>query len=917
MIRFIACLLIISAHLFGAEYGKITGRAMDSETGEALIGANVIVEGTELGAATDANGDYAVLYVPAGTYAVMASYLGYDPYTYTSVVVNADQTTVLNFRLRPTIIQVEGVTSIAVREPIVVSQTQTARSVTSQDIGRLPVTTINQVITLQAGVVQSNLGTHMRGGRNEEITYFVDGIVTKVPQTGVVSADMSPSAIEEVSVISGGFDAEYGDALSGIVNVVTREGGSKPSGSVRFLTDEFLVSDKLDKINYGYSLYDVSVGGPFPLTSRLRYFLSGELMSTESYQAALYKVESPRQEYRGNARLTYLLPNAKGKVTASAYNSREQWVIYGPVNDPKMKYFANVPMNRQKNVIGSMTFNYMLSARTLTSLRLGYTSFQQMYGTRDYGWESANDRKWFQDYRMKAEHLVTYLKDHSLPAREVLVDSVMRYHEEYTDRDVQALRSNPYGVEGIFYTCGDFRVWRYWANEDMQGRFDVTHSVGKVHEFKTGGDLIKYDMSYYDNNLPWVNNPFWDYYERSPMKFAAYVQDKMDFEGLIARIGMRLDYFDPKTYTYGDPGDFLDDSLAWADNSFKISPRLGFSLPVTDRMKFRFNYGHYFQLPVLQNLYTVTDTAVVRVALTRGNTIIGNIFIKPQKTIMYEFGLENQLSDVLVFGFTTYFKDIYDLSQIRQVPALPITYFQYFNVDYGNVKGFEFRIDKIMSNMWALGLSYTLQFAKGTASFAGEYYNDYYNFQIDPPVIDYWLDFDERHLVNANLDLQLPKDFIFIPLQSATSSLVFSYNSGPPYTPTNLRGDRTGDENSARMPGSWNVDWNASKQIMVGPINLGLNMIIQNLFNTEQVVTVYQTTGEPDDHGDPEPSLDQFGPLTLTSTRYSPQSDFNHDGVVAATEMKSSYMEALTDFYNNPVNYGSPFRIQLGASIGF
>lgn len=926
----ILALCLISIFLFGAEYGKITGKVTDTETGEPLIGADVLVEGTELGAATDEKGEYFVLYVSAGTYGVVASYLGYDPFTYTNVVVNADQTTVLNFRLRPTVIQVEGVTSIAIREPIVISATSTGRSITSQDINRLPVTTINQVITLQAGVVQSGLGTHIRGGRAEEITYFVDGIVTKVPQTGGQSARINPSAVEEVSVVSGGLDAEYGDALSGVINIVTKEGEPKPSGSFRYLTDEIFFSDNLaDKLDFGYNLYDLSVGGPLPLSNRFRYFLSGELTLTDAFQEALYKVPSPRMDYRANARFTYLFPNAKGKLTLSGFNSREQYVYYGTERDLDLKYFDNVPMSRIKNWIFSTTFNYMLTAQTLTSLKVGITHYDRVYGNRDYDWEADSDRQWYEDYRFYAEHLIPYLleeqTDTALSPRHIIVDSLMAYHEEYTNRDVLALRHNPYGIEGLFYTCGDFRVWRYWSNDDIQARFDITHSVGKIHEFKTGVDFIQYDMNYYDNNLPWVTNPFWDYYERQPYKFAGYLQDKMDFEGLIARLGLRFDFFDPKSSTYKYPNDFMNDTLADADYSYKFSPRLGFSLPVTDKMKFRFNYGHYFQLPALDDMYGTTDTAVIRVALTRGNTIVGNIFMKPEKTVMYEFGLENQFANEVVFGFTTYFKDVYDLSQIREVPALPIGYFQFFNVDYGNIKGFEFRLDKLMANMWALGISYTLQFAKGTAAWAGEFYYDrYYGGQdpitglsLQPPVIDYWLDFDERSMVNANLDFELPKDFILIPLQNLISSFVFSFHSGHPYTPTDLRGEKLGDENSARMPGYWNVDFNASRKIALGPVNLVISALIQNLFNTRQILSVYSTTGDPDNHGDYEPSLSQFGSISIASTRYSPQTDYNHDGLISPVEMKKAYIAALTDYYLDPTHYNGPFRVQLGIGLGF
>jgi outer membrane receptor protein involved in Fe transport len=919
----ILLMLVIGVFLFGAEYGRINGRVVDAETGEPLVGADVVIEGSELGAATDASGEFVVLYVPAGTYRVTASYISFDPFTFTNVVVNADQTTLLSFRLPPTVIEVKGVTAVAEREQIVRDAVHTRRAVTSQEMNRLPVTTINQVIALQAGVVDSKRGTHLRGGRDGEVTYFVDGIVTKVPNTNWQSAIVSPTAIEEVSVVSGGFDAEYGDALSGVVNIVTREGGPRISAAVNYLSD-IMFEGWQDQINYGYNLVDLSLGGPIPGVSRLRYFLSGEWMSTDYYhQEGRFKLDAPRQDYRAQGRLTYNLPDAKGKLSFTGFSERRQWRIWNTITGTSqytLKYFDNRPMSRIKNWLVSSTFNYMLTAQTLASLKVGLTHFDRLYGTRDYDWEEENDRQWYEDYRLKAEHLVDQLinpEDYGLTVRDVLIDSVMQYHEEYFNRDVEALRNNPYGVEGLFYTTGDYRVWRVWDNNDIQARFDLSHSVGKVHEFKGGVDYTRYEMKFYDNNLPWVANPFWDYYDRDPWKFAAYVQDKMDFEGLVARVGLRFDYFDPKAQTYEAPEDYLNDNLVDSEVEYKVSPRLGFSLPVTDRMKLRFNYGQYFQLPALDNLYGATDTSVIRLLISRGNAVVGNILIKPEKTVLYELGIENQFSDDVVFGFTAYFKDIFDLNQVREVIAIPYSYYQYKNVDYGNVKGFEINLQKRMSNMWAFGFSYTLQFAKGTAADSYEWYQDHYYYQIPVPVIDYYLDFDERHTLHANWDVDLPSDFFLIPFQNFNSSIVFSYHSGHPYTPRDLRGNMLGDENSARIPGYWNIDWNLSRSVKIGPARLVLKGMIYNLFNNEQIVEVHETTGDPIWHGDPEPALDQFGNTAISSTRYSPQSDFNHDGLVTPAEAKQSYIDAQADYYYDARNFMPGFRARVGVGLQF
>jgi len=219
-----------------------------------------------------------------------------------------------------------------------------------------------------------------------------------------------------------------------------------------------------------------------------------------------------------------------------------------------------------------------------------------------------------------------------------------------------------------------------------------------------------------------------------------------------------------------------------------------------------------------------------------------------------------------------------------------------------------------MSGLWALGVSYTLQFAKGTSSWALAWHWDYVE---RLPAVDYWLDFDERHSINANLDFEFPKNFFFTPLEQFTSSFVFSFHSGHPYTPMDLSGNRLGDENSARMPGYWNVDWRFGRRINIGPINLILNAIVYNLFNTEQVLFVWGTTGRPDDHGDPEPGLGQFSNIPISSSYYSPQADYNHDGLVARAERKQAWMALHADYFANPVHYNGAFRVRLGIGIEF
>lgn len=883
----IIAMCLIGFFVFAGEYGTIKGKVVDYHTNKPFVDVTVAIIGTEFHSKVDENGEYIFSYVRPGTYTIRATM--WDGFLeHSNIRIKCDVTTIVDFFMCYHLLSdptVTGLTNLL--------QYRNTKAVFTDNIKHLPITTLNQFITLQPGVVESDFGLHIRGGGCNEIGYYVDGIAT--------TALPDLSSIEEISLINGGFDAEYGDALSGIVNIVTKEGGAKSTGNFCYLTDEIFVTDKF---NFGYNHYNFSLGGP--IAKRLRYFVSGELMLIDAYQKALHKVSSPREDYRILGKLTYLIPNAKGKITISEFKSREQYIAWSPYiyagND--LKYFKNRPMSRNKNNILATSLDFMLTNKTMLSCKLGFTSNDSCYGNRDYGWEETHNRKWYDDYRFKAEHLINYLfeeqTDTAITPRHIIVDSLMQYHIEARKRDVQALRSNPYGIEGIFYTYGDYPRWSYLHNDNFQTRLDIQHFIGNICDFKIGVHYIGYNMKYYNNDLPWISNPFWDYYKQKPYEISSCLQSKIDTKKFIANLGIRYDYFNPMII-YSPPIALrysLNDTLNRKPETYKISPRLGLSLPITNRVRIRFNYGHWYQLSC------------------------GFCSAFP-KTVAYEFGMDDEFMREAVFGFTAYIKNQYNLPQIRAVQTLPTPYYEVFNTGYCRIKGLEFNLKMQWLETLGVGFTHTLQFAKGITSYAGQFYYDYYYGGLDPYTAlplqledtNYWLNYDERHNLKANIDLKFPRHFFISPLRNFTTLLIFSYHSGHPYTPTDFKGNALGDINSMRIPGYKNVDLKFNKIIPIKPINLVFTALIYNLFNTKQIIEVYPTTGKPDDHGDPEPSLGQFGYLSITSPRYSPQADYNHDGVITPVEMQTAYMSVLKDLYADPTNYNGPFRVQLG--IGF
>ncbi len=917
MKRLIMSLLALTLFLWAGEYGRIVGRVVD-ESNQPMIGANVMVLGTELGASTGMDGSYVILYITPGSYTLKATSVGYDSVVVRNLIVNADQTSKHDFRLRETVIPLPATVVISERPLVTPTSVTTTRIQTREDIERAPVINVPQLIGLTAGVTSDNLGTHFRGGRPDEVTYYIDGMSVKVPHSGTEALNVGMVAIEEVSIMPGGFEAEYGEALSGVINIITKEGGSKAEAMMRYTTDEMFQTDKL---NYGYNYYEGFLGGALPGMRNFRYFIAGEVYSVDDYGPdngiGLYKVSRPRLDYKGEARLTYRLPG-KGKISLSGINTREQYRQYNPAWHYNLPHF--VSRTYKSNFINAGV-NYTLGKSTLASIKGSYLKLGRFVATRDTHQENHPDdprfgsepRKWWEDYRYKGQFII----DDGGVEKGEIIDTLTNYYKEMNTQTTM----NPYGARGLFFQ-GDNRFWEYYYSTEYSGRADITHSLGKIHEVKTGLSFTYTDMGDYLNTLPWDPLPFFDIYQRQPIKSSAYLQDRIDWHGLILRAGLRFDYLDAKALGVSDPYDTL--SWVWAKPTYRFSPRLGFSFPITERIKFRFNYGHFFQTPPLDNLYGVTTPSVVRLAILRGNQILGNPEMQAKKTIQYEFGFENQISDALSFDLTAYFKDIYDLESARLIVALPVGYYQMTNADYGHVKGFEFGLTKRLSTYWSGRISYTLQYAKGTGSYAWESYFDYYNAPPDPvtgvspplPAIDFWLDFDERSMIVADLGLQFPKDFDLMPLRDFSVSTVTTYHSGQPYTPTNLRGEQTGDMNSARKPAYINTDLKVTKNVPIGPMGLGLYCSIYNLFNTEQVRTVYASSGLPDwDNADPNYSPYQFSSFTVFSTYYHPATDMNHDGICSGTERYNGYMEARHFVQRDPNNYLPSFRIRFGVSL--
>lgn len=948
--------LVLAAGLALANTGTISGRVTDRTSGEPLGFANVLVEDTELGAATDANGRFQIINVPPGRYTVTASYIRYNPLQVTDVLVVQGQTVTVDFRLTETVVDVGLQVEVTASKVELVTRgaVSVERVITDEQFRRLPVTSLAELVGMQAGITQSPSHTFIRGGRFDDVAYLVDGVAAQDAVYGTLWSSPRPTtdALQSVVVITGGFDAEYGEAMSGIIRAVTREGGPRTSGRVRYHTDGVFPSRAL---NYGYHRVNLSLGGPTPLWNRLRYFVSGELYRTEDASDIRYNTGlAPRGEYALEGKLTLQMPREfpltrEGlKLTLDGHHSNYQWRGYAHTY---RFHLDGLFANRVTSYKGNITVNHLLSPTTVYEAKFGAFSTGLMRAVRNFAAEAADTtgfwglmrssgiyprfffrgEDWVFNWEKYAEHdrrmgvpedrisqsqadaVVKLFRSYWLDADN---NQVYGHPGEHNFRTPFALVNYPYGVPGLFITEGDNRSWHFRGTDHYLGKFDFTRTIDKVHEIKTGLHVTQYSISVYENSLPWDPNPFWDAFNYEPLVVAAYIQDKADFEDLVVRAGLRLDYLDSKARVRAFPESLgarpeISDSLLPVAAKWRISPRLGMSYPITERIKFRFSYGHFFKNPMFNNLYSYAEKSAAELR-GRGNVIVGNADMGAEKTIAYEFGFDAQLSDFFQFDLTAFYKDVFDLSGLRTVPALPMPYSMFYNVEYARIQGFEATLTKILSDYWAARAGYTFQIAKGTASDAFTQYG-----RTDPYKIDYYLDQDQRHTISGDLTFSFPGDFVFLPLRDFDISGVASYGSGTPYTPTDVRGSPTGPENSARRPPTFQVDARVARALRFGGVSIQFNCDISNLLNATIIRDVHAATGLPDQTGR-RITIGEFGSgIAFGDMFYHPARDLNKDGYISQREAYQSYMVAYRDRFDPPTYYGPPRKIRLGANLSF
>ena len=539
----------------------------------------------------------------------------------------------------------------------------------------------------------------------------------------------------------------------------------------------------------------------------------------------------------------------------------------------------------------------------------------------------------------------TYVPDPNGP------DGYIQPNSDPTNGEYSAPTSYSFNNMGMDPTHTS-RSTAYWV-----AKFDLTSQINKTQEIKLGTEARLHELTLdryriipaSDSNgtlispfVPAVPDPtsIWrSVYDRKPQEFSAYVQDKMEFNNIIVNIGLRYDYFNPNAYMPSDLTDpdiyspskpehiyagwipvpdnytlgidqWITDNLA--NGTFRkytldeqkalmqkkvgakmaLSPRLGIAFPITDRGVIHFSYGHFLQIPQFQYLYANPDFKISS-GSTSTTALFGNPDLKPQSTVMYEVGLQQQLTDDIGIDLTLFYRDVRDWVGTSSVP-IPIygghvSYSEFVNQDYENVRGITLKFEKRLSNNFSFRANYTYQVAEGTYSNPTDAFNAISNNQA-PVIALVPMNWDQRHTLNA--------EFLFSK-SDWTVSLIGTYWSGQPYTPSFQTAEASGasavtglTSNSANKPDQKDVDLTISKRIRVGQSSyLDIFLNVYNLLDEKDATNVYTDTGSPEYTTNPR----RLSQVSYDANRVSTPEDFN----------------------NQPSWFTAPRQVQVGISLGF
>lgn len=866
--------------------GKIQGTVTDSETGEPLIGVQIVIQGTTKGTITNLDGFYSIIDVSPDIYALVFKYVGFKEITVQQVQVLPDKTTTINITMEEAVIEGEEVVITAERPIVQKDRTTTTAFVSGDDLENLPVASVSEAVNLQAGVVDG----HFRGGRLNEVSYVVNGVSINNPFTNTAGFDIEQNMVSSLEVITGVFNAEYGQATSGVVNIETKApprkwsfnmlsnvGAVASSRELEFVKrttgpgsalriDDF----ESEKVSYWEATdqpnrYEVQFSGGGPIIEdligvnvSLRYLKDdGSFVARDIFRP---------DDYSGNE-------STFQSTFLTNPNDPSEWLIESTGSGDF------VSMSESERISLNTSLSYFVNSK----LKLDYNMFFQDGSYRGFNHflqyvpEGRNT-----DYYNNLTQILS--ARYSLTEKSFVKLSYSYQVDEYENRlyggptqgdslfDSRIVPGNYSSQTGAYaFQVGGNQI-NYARNESKIHTIvgSYTSQVNRYNQIKIGAEAriqqfndvnIGIDILPRNNYQPVRTSQLWrnSFIDISPFQFSAYAQDKIELENLIINAGVRFDYFDPDyviprfwneadSLTVTDPatGERVSNRVE-ADPKYQVSPRLGVAFPISATGVIRFSYGLFFQIPNYADIYSTPQYR----SNPLGGTFYSNPNVEPQSTSTFEVGLQQGLTDDMRMELTLYTKDVRNLLRTRaersSLNANPVIFQE--NGNFGTVRGLTLALSQRPVNGISWTLDYTLQFVDGSYNIAGDQLQRAES-GLDVTYKLARLDWDRRHVINNSLT--------YSPNERLRTTIVNTFQTGRPYTTQRTSGFSL-IPNNADMPAFFNTDL----QVYYEPFDFGydveLFLRVNNVFDIRNETQVYASSGTATEN----PELERFSDILI------------------------------------------------------
>jgi len=823
-------LAILGQDLFARGGGKIVGQVFDAETGDPLAGCNIIIEGTLLGAATDEEGYFIILDVPAGTYDVSALMIGYVKDMRQGVKVVSTLTVKLDFSVKTQVLNsTEAITVEAYKVPLVQKDlTYTVQAVTNDEVGRLPITNLTDVVTQQAGITRnitttsiSSLpvfgqfataptdGLHFRGGRENETLYLIDGMNVTDGLWGGYNLDpISEHAVSSMETFTGTFMSRYGDAMSGVMNISTyNQIDLKPKFRVKAFTDNL----GIDEASHNTYSYDLFASTAIPFINNLGLVVSHRMFSTDGYIFG------------------YIYPE---------YINSESVDKSGNPEEVAMQYtdtqftFAKLMWKPGSSFDFSLGGYYSKANQGLYNHYFKYNP----YGTPQVNLE---DKLLYGKFRL------------ILNPQSYFSVNLSYYDRSFLSRlfeNAELYEIRPQNGTAEFSTTGE--DWVYFETGFKRKELSASYfsQLTHIHGLELGASYSQLSTNLARRNPDGFTAL--ENYNYEPVEIQGYISDKMEFDemGLIINIGLRMDYIDPSRKVLVDLRDLtnINAELKDAEPEVYFNPRLGISFPIMETAAMRFGFGRYYQYPdyfkVFQGTYLIEASQEYRPNPQLENTPIADTEIKPEKTVNYEVGIQTKLSQYVAFDITGFYRKTSNLIGVILNETNEGRRFQVMgNLDYATVKGIEFSLKKQFSNNFSASMNYTLSKTLVSTSVLFERPID--------EALTFPANWDQPHSLNANLFFEFRNGFGF--------SIYGTVSSGYPYTRSQF------DPNGERGPTLSTLDLNVFKNFEFLGFSQQFYVQVLNVFDHKNVWWVYADSGIPGDDASEATSHDYTNNPTM------------------------------------------------------